>query len=119
MSLNNTPRSADRTAARLDRSSDAFPWRIATAMLAGYLLATVPQVILDPQLKSHVTYVKRYYPFAYLIIPIAIIVFTATVIIARFGRRQSRLVTAIPFIAGCALSAPIFRPEVPHGNLVF
>lgn len=96
-----------------------FPWRFGGTMVVGYLLATVPQVIVDPLLRSHVNYPRRTYPFAYLITPIAIAVFVTTVITAFRSSPRARLTAMLPFIAGCVLSAPIFTPEVPHGNLVF
>jgi len=97
----------------------AFTWRFSTAMLAGYLLATVPQVVLDRRFQSHVLYPHRTYPFAYLIAPIAIFVFIGTMVLALRIRARNRLLVLVPFILGCALSAPIFKPEVPHGNLTF
>jgi hypothetical protein len=96
-----------------------FTWRFSTAMLVGYLLATVPQVILDPRFQSHAVHPHRWYPFAYMITPIAIFVFAATVVVALRIRTRHRLAALVPFIAGCTLSAPIFKPEVPHGNLLF
>lgn len=96
-----------------------FPWRFGGTMVVGYLLATVPQVIVDPLLQSHVNYPRRTYPFAYLITPIAIAVFVTTVITALRSSPRARLTAMVPFIASCVLSAPIFTPEVPHGNLVF
>ena len=101
------------------KPGSTFPWRIGITMVAGYLLATVPQVIIDPLLRSHINYPNRHYPFAYLIAPIAVAVFVVTVVIASRLSRRYRLAAVLPFIAGCILSAPIFAPEIPHGNLVF
>jgi hypothetical protein len=100
-----------------DRS--AFPWRFGAIMVVGYLLATVPQVIIDPLLRSHINYPNRHYPLAYLIAPIAIAVFAATVVAASSLPSRYRLSAVVPYIAGAILSAPIFKPEIPHGNLVF
>jgi len=88
-------------------------------MLAGYLLATVPQVIIDPLIHSHIKYPPRHYPFAFLIGPIAIAVFVTTVVIASLPVTRRTPAAALPFIVSSILSAPIFRPEVPHGNLLF
>jgi hypothetical protein len=97
----------------------AFAWRMAILILVGYCLATVPQVILDARLKSDVNFPGgRQYQHAYLLFPIAVTVFFTSLAMALSASARLRLLTVVPFVIGCLVSAPIFRP-VPHGNLVF
>jgi len=98
---------------------DGFAWRISVAMLIGYLLASVPQTYLDARLFTHILYPSRQYRFAYLIVPIAIAVFATSLLVAVRARGHRRLAVLLPFLTACCVSAPIFRPEVPHGNLLF
>jgi hypothetical protein len=101
-------------------SKIAFPLKISLYMLVGYLLATIPPVILDPILLSHVGFKEpRHYPEAWLIIPIAIILFITTLIMAMRSSKRREVFAMLPFIAASLASIPIFSPEVPHGNLVF
>lgn len=96
-----------------------YPWRIAFAMLVGYLLATVPQVYLDQLIQSHVAFKPRHYPLAYLIAPIGGWVLVVTLYAVVRAPAHLQLLSLLPFIAGCTVSLPIFTPEVPHGNLLF
>jgi hypothetical protein len=97
-----------------------FPWRISLLMVIGYLLATVPQVILDPLFSHHVAYTNpRHYPFAWLIAPIAVILFVVTLVVSSKTHRRRYYLAMIPFFVACAVSVPIFAPEIPHGNLLF
>jgi len=97
----------------------AFAWRMAIAMLLGYLLATIPQVILDPLLFSHVAFHDRHYPQAWLVAPIAISVLITTFLAACRERKHRTVIVMLPFTVACVLSIPIFTPELPHGNLTF
>jgi hypothetical protein len=96
-----------------------FPWRITVFILIGYLLSTVPQVILDPLFLSHRAYGARHYPVAWLIVPIAFVLFIVTLVVSSKTRRRRYWKAMIPFVVACAASIPIFPPEIPHGNLVF
>jgi hypothetical protein len=98
----------------------AFPLKISSSMLVGYLLATIPPVILDPILLSHVGFKEpRHYPRAWLIIPIASVLFISTLILAMRSSKRREVFAMLPFVVALLGSIPIFRPEVPHGNLVF
>lgn len=100
--------------------SSPFSWRISTSLLVGYLLATVPQCFLDPKLTSHVRYGPRSYESSWLIFPISIVVFIATLILSRSPLvRRSSLFVVLPFSLGLIVSGPLFAPEFIHGNLTF
>jgi hypothetical protein len=83
------------------------------------LLATVPQVILDPLFSSHVAFPNRHYPRAWLIAPIAVVLFIVTLLVSRKAHRHRYFFAMVPFLVACAISIPIFPPEIPHGNLQF
>jgi len=98
----------------------AFSWKISISMLLGYLLATVPPVILDPILLSHVGYKEpRHYPQAWWLVPIAVLLFISTLVLSIRTAKRRHLVATLPFVAASLVSIPIFRPEMPHGNLTF
>ncbi|HEY2234857.1 MAG TPA: hypothetical protein VGK01_15405 [Candidatus Angelobacter sp.] len=100
-------------------SKIAFRWKICITMLVGYLLATLPPIVLDPRLPSHVAFPGgRHYERAYYIVPIALGVVSGTWLWMGNSRIRYVAITLL-FVAACILSIPIFRPEVPHGNLIF
>ncbi len=105
--------------AQQDHSVDTFPFRLSLSVLVGYLLATVPQAILDPLLSSHIKYGSRTYPLAWWIVPIATAMFVTTFLIAKRPGKLRLVLVILPFVAACLLSIPLFGPELPHGNLVF
>lgn len=51
--------------------------------------------------------------------PIAAAVFLSTLGLSRGSFRGSVLLALVPFLIGCLLSIPLFRPETPHGNITF
>jgi len=76
-----------------------FPWRISLLMVIGYLLATVPQVILDPLFSSHVAFPSpRHYPFAWLIAPIAVVLFIFTLVVSSKTHGRRYYLAMIPFL---------------------
>jgi hypothetical protein len=102
----------------MSMSTIAFRWKISITMLVGYLLATVPPVVLDQRLQSHVAFSGRHYKHAWLIFPIAVFSYIGTWRSMSTPKIRCGIIT-LPFVVACILSIPIFRPEVPHGNLVF
>lgn len=89
-------------------------------MLLGYLLATVPPVLLDPLLSSHVAFKARRYPGAlWWILPIAALLFASTLMLCVRTSKRRFIIAMLPFVTASLISIPIFRPEMPHGNLVF
>lgn len=83
-----------------------------------YLLAVVPPIVIDPLLKSHVTYPSRHYSHAYLCALIYASLLVAEFIILRSTKKLATLYASVgPFVAAIALSFPIFLPEFPHGNV--
>jgi hypothetical protein len=98
---------------------DGFCWRLSISIFLGYLLATIPQTILDPLFTSHVAYGSRRYPLAWLIAPIAVLLLISTQIILVSMWRHRFPFALLPFAIACCASIPIFKPEMPHGNLLF
>jgi len=88
-------------------------------MTLGYLLATTPQLFLDPRLSSHVKYPSRTYPLSWMIWPIATLLLVFTLVIAIRARPFRFIKTTLPFLFSGVASIPIFKPEMPHGNLMF
>jgi hypothetical protein len=100
-------------------SKIAFRWKISIVMLVGYLLATLPPVVLDRKLLSHVAFPGRRYEHAGWIIPIATLLFIVTLGLSIYTPKRHYMLVTLPFVAACIVSIPIFRPEMPHGNLIF
>jgi hypothetical protein len=83
-----------------------------------YLLAVVPPIVIDPLLKSHVTYPSRHYPHAYFCVLIYASLLIAELIIFRSAKKLVTLYASVgPFLVAIAISFPIFLPEFPHGNI--
>lgn len=86
----------------------------------GYLTAVVPPSIIDPILDSHIRFPNRNYNFAYLVYPIALLVFIFTIIIVKDNNKKYWLFLAnTPLLIASAISLFIFKPEFPHGNIVY
>ena len=101
----------------IDRHA-AFSFRFTALMLLGYLLGSVPQIILDPILTTHKAFGPRTYEYGWLVVPIAVIMTAFTLLLSRekvFSRRPLLLLT--PFTCSIFISIPIFTPELPHMNL--
>ncbi|MGE5341354.1 MAG: hypothetical protein ACM3SY_07715 [Candidatus Omnitrophota bacterium] len=85
-------------------------------------MATVPQCILDPKLHSHIRYGARTYPYAWLIIPISLIVLIFSYLTARYLESASRniRILGLPlwFVLSTAGSIFLFPPEIPHGVII-
>lgn len=96
-----------------------LPLYLALTNTAGYLLSTVPQIIIDPLLKTHVAYGPRTYPYAWCVVPISSLLFVITLLI--FPRKRSNITvfsSIIPLILALIISIPIFKPEIPHAVLL-
>lgn len=96
---------------------NGFIWKISVCSGVAYLLATLPQYFTDPLLKHEVVFGERHYPGAlWLVIPIAAFVLFLT---RHLMCNSSRILTAIlPFVLAALVSIPIYRPEIPHSNIV-
>ena len=89
--------------------------------LIGYLLATVPPIVIDPKLTSHILFDPRKYSLGWLIIPISVILVITTYLVTRkkINSKARPIWVNLPFIVCLLLSLFIYFPEFPHGNLVF
>ncbi len=101
---------------RFARAGDrAFCAKIAVANMLGYLVATIPPIIIDPKLIHHVRYGARHYPIGWWVLPISIVVGIATYAVMALVREQKRTIwNSIPLLLATGCSLPFFRPEFPH-----
>lgn len=97
----------------------AYTLWIGVWVLVGYLLATVPPQVLDPKLTTHVAFGARTYPCFPLIYPVGTALFLATLIIMVCIPKHRFALIAVPMLAATFGSLFIFRPEMPHSNIVF
>lgn len=103
-----------------DMKPSEFSFRFTALILTGYLLATVPQTFLDPLLLHHVQYGARHYEYAWVICPLSVLLVVTTMLLSqeRF-LKKSLIFPVAPFVIIAISSIPIFKPELPHGNLIF
>ncbi len=92
--------------------------------LLGYLLATVPQLVVDPKLTSHVRFGAREYPYGWWVLLIASAVAAWSWHLAGGCEKGASLGKCcfhgvLPLVVGALASIPIFAPEMPHMNLMF
>jgi hypothetical protein len=94
----------------------SFIWKISICSGVAYLLATMPQIIIDPLLEHDVNFSSRRYPHAlYYVIPLCAVVFLGTY--QALKRSRTIIFDILPFLAAALLSIPLFTPEIPNGNL--
>ena len=107
------------SSSRLGSPNFVLSFTVAATCTFGYLLATFPPSILDPRLTT-VGCGAREYPYDWLIYPIAIVLFLVTLLsMSRAtSRRRAVLSSTIPLLLAYLFSFPIFRPEVPHCNIL-
>lgn len=92
---------------------------VSVTVLYGYFLATFPQYIVDPKLTTHVCWGARTYTHFNYVFVIAVGLFVATFLTMTLVRRHRYSWVAIPMIVALTVSIPIFKPEMPHQNLLF
>jgi hypothetical protein len=97
----------------------AYALRFTVSATIGIILATVPPLILDPQLTSHVRYGARTYSDTTWVLPVCAATFFITLAMTVLPRTSRRLAyPLLPLAAALLCSLPFLRPEVPHGNVV-
>lgn len=97
-----------------------FPLYASIWSLVGYLLATVPALILDPKI-NHLRFGGRVYAYWWLIPPIGAVEFLATWFFLRRVDQKALppVLAAIPFAVSIIISFAIYAPEVPHRNVMY
>ncbi len=87
----------------------------------GYLLATLPPTMIDPLLPHRASLGALSYSYGWLIWPIALVLFVATLLLMYSAPANLyRLVaTVVPLGVACIASLFILRPPFPHPNLLF
>ena len=96
-----------------------FRIKMSTWALLGYLLATVPQLLIDPELTSHYRFGARHYHYWWIVIPLSVGVLLVTWLILKRLSQHRVFWASIPLILSLIISIPFFGPEIPHGNIVF
>jgi hypothetical protein len=99
----------------------AFAVAVAVGNALGFLCATAPPALIDPQLKTQYSYpAGREYPLAWLIVPAALAVLLLTLVVAKYVSRSFRLaLIEVPLLVIAGVSNLIIFPqEVPHGGIV-
>ncbi|HXO41694.1 MAG TPA: hypothetical protein VN999_09610 [Thermoanaerobaculia bacterium] len=99
----------------------AFAVAVAVANALGFLCATVPPALIDPQLRTQYSYpAGREYPLAWLIVPAVLAVLLLTFLVARYVSRNFRpaLIEAPLLVIAGVSNLIIFPQEVPHGGIV-
>jgi hypothetical protein len=96
-----------------------FCAKVAFANTCGYLLATIPPIVIDPRLIHHLRYGARHYAIGWWIVPIGVIAGIATffALAQANGKTRTRW-NSIPLLIVATGSLPAFRPEFPHANIV-
>jgi hypothetical protein len=95
-----------------------FCIKIALANTAGYLMATVPPILIDPQLTHHVRYGARHYSIGWWVLLIGLAVGVSTFLtMAKIQRRHRAFWNSAPLWLASVLTLPFFLPEFPHMNL--
>jgi hypothetical protein len=88
------------------------------AYAVGYPLAVIPPLLLDPILKSHVTFSARQYPYGFLCLSIYLVLLSIEAPLLRTMTSVTSLyVSVVIFFVSILLTLPIFLPEFPHGNV--
>jgi hypothetical protein len=83
-----------------------------------YGLAVGGPLMIDSKLTSHTIYPPRHYPHAILCLPIIGMMLLAQVILmVRISRVSLLYISVALFAAAIVATFPIFRPEIPHGNI--
>jgi hypothetical protein len=87
--------------------------------VVGYSLAVVPPIFIDHRLASHtIYYPPRNYPDAILCLPIGAALLTLEIILLYRSKNVTSIYASVVlFIVSIVCSLPIFKPEMPHGNL--
>ncbi len=100
-------------------SENYFALRIATLNSIGYCETVAVISYVDPRLSSHVLYGARIYTYGYFAIFLGLPLFIVTyaMLRARRGRAWQCFGSCFPILITSAIAMPVFRPEVPHGNL--
>jgi hypothetical protein len=84
----------------------------------GYVLSVFAPIVIDPLLTSHTLFGSRTYPYAFLCLPIYVLLLAVTsVILVRGTTPRSMYISVIVFLAAILITFPIFLPEFPHGNI--
>jgi magnesium-transporting ATPase (P-type) len=101
-----------------NKGDGGFCIMIALANTAGYLMATVPPILIDPKLTHHVRYGARHYPIGWWVLLIGLLVGVSTMLtMVRIERRFRAFWNSAPLLLATILTLPFFRPEFPHGNV--
>jgi hypothetical protein len=91
---------------------------VFTGYAIAYPLAVLPPIFIDPLLKTHVIYPSRHYPDAPWCLAIYAILIGATGVLLKRTKTLAPVYASVGmFLAAILVSFPIFRPEMPHGNL--
>lgn len=101
------------------RGDIGFCVKMSVANTLGYLMATIPPLVVDPKLLHHARYGARSYAVGWLVVPIGLVVGLLTfLVMSRIQKRNRPFWTSGPLLVACILSLPLFLPEFPHANVL-
>jgi len=85
----------------------------------GYPLAVLPPILIDPILKSHILYPPRSYAYAFLCLPIYLVLLIGqATALSKTSSLKSLYISICGFFGSILVSLPVFWPEVPHQNVL-
>jgi hypothetical protein len=107
------------SASNSSRAGNRWPLLVASVYLAGYVFAVLPPVLVDPLIKSHVSFPGgRHYEGAWRAALFAIVVALTTWLLAKRGANP--IVLGLPLVAGTISTNILVLPqEVPHDHVLF
>lgn len=98
---------------------DRFFLDIAGTNTIGYLVGTVPAVFVDPTIHHRMGYGARTYAHAWMLGPMAGLIFVTTAALAYYFPRRIAWLALLPLVAAGVATIPILADggEIPHGRL--